>query len=315
MTSTTATTSTTIMADADLPLLFRQADAASIRSQRRFFRSLGAELLFLLFGSLAGLFTFLPFATAPFTVLGVMVRPLPYAQLVAAALIAVALAIRLHRYGTHLDTYWYEARAAAESAKSLAWRYAVGGDLFEVAKPAQEADDLFRRRLQETLTDLSRSVHGVTFSEQGQITDALRHLRAQDLSTRRQAYLEGRVADQQRWYERKQARNQELARFAQGISIVLEVLSILLAVAQAIGLLGINLQTFATAILAGGIAWSQAHRYQDLAATYNVAAKEAEAMKGLLPAESDEGAWADFVEHAETAFSREHRLWRATRGD
>ena len=315
MTSTTATTSTTILSDADLPLLFRQADAAAIRAQRRFFRSLGAELLFLLFGSRANLFTILPFATGPTTVLGLTVHPLPIAELVAAGLIGVALVLRLYRYGARLDTHWYEARAVAESAKSLAWRYAVGGDLFEVTKPAQEADGLFRSRLQETLIDLSRPVRGVVYSEDGQITDSLRRLRGRDLATRRLAYLEGRVADQQTWYQRKQAWNGRRARLTQGISITLEAASSLLAVAQAIGLLAVNLQTLATAILAGGIAWSQAHRYQDLAATYDVAAKEAKAMQRLLPTGPEEAAWADFVAHAETAFSREHRLWRATRGD
>jgi SMODS and SLOG-associating 2TM effector domain 3/SMODS and SLOG-associating 2TM effector domain 1 len=310
-----STISTVTLSDAELPLLFQQADKAAIHAQRRFFRSLGTELLLLLVGSLVNLFTFLPFTTEPFTVLGLHVRPLPLAELAAAGLIALALAVRLYRYGAHLDTRWYEARAVAESVKSLSWRYAVGGDLFEVAKPAADVDGLFRRRLQDTLADLSRPVYGVGYSEDGQITNGLRQLRARNLPERRQAYLERRVTDQQGWYERKQAWNRRRARFAQGISIFLEALSILLAVAQAIGLLTINLQTIATAILAGGIAWSQAHRYQDLSATYDVAAKEARSMMGLLPTGSDEGAWADFVEHAETAFSREHRLWFATRGD
>jgi hypothetical protein len=222
------------------------------------------------------------------------------------------------RYWSRLDTKWYEARAVAESAKSLAWRYAVGGDLFREGKPAGEVDATFRVRLQETLLDLSRPVRGVAYSESGQITEGLRRLRSQDLVERQQAYLRARVIDQREWYARKQRQNKTLALRAQWISVSLEVLSIALAVAQAVGWLGVNLQTLATAILAGGVAWAQAHRYQDLAASYDVAAKEAREMETVLASVAsgdDERAWADFVEHAETAFSREHRLWRATRGD
>src|SRR5262249_42403618 len=126
------------------------------------------------------------------------------AQILAAVLIFLALLTRLARFVAHPDTLWYEARAVAESAKSITWRYAVGGQPFELGRDTVVIDTLLFQRLRETLTDVSHISRLVTFTDQGQITDAMRALRGQPIAIRQEAYRAGRIKDQARWYDRKQ---------------------------------------------------------------------------------------------------------------
>jgi conflict system pore-forming effector with SLATT domain len=303
------------LADAQMPTLFRLADGASIQAQRRFFRRLAAELILLSLGTLAGLFGSFTPSVGSFAFAGLSVPAFPVAELAAAALIFVALVIRLTRFLEHPDTRWYEARAVAESAKSIAWRYAVGGRPFELGKDAAVVDTLLLQRLHETLTDVPNMSRAITFSDQGQISDVMRALRGQPLAIRQEVYQAGRIKDQASWYDRKQRLNHDRALLAQWTLALLEVLGVAFALLQAGKLVSINLQALAAALVAAGIAWTQAQRYQDLSATYRVAAKEALALEHSVPAQPTEDAWARFVDDAEAAFSREHRLWRATRDD
>ncbi len=316
------------LTDAEMPAIFRLADGASIQAQRRFFRRLAAELILLSLGTLAGLFGAFTPSVGSFTFAGLSAPAFPVAELAAAALIFVALVVRLTRFLEHPDTRWYEARAVAESAKSIAWRYAVGGRPFELGKDAAVGgrpfelgkdaavvDTLLLQRLHETLTDVPNMSRAITFSDQSQISDVMRALRGQPLAIRQEVYQAGRIKDQASWYDRKQRLNHDRALLAQWTLAFLEVLGVAFALLQAGKLVSINLQALAAALVAAGIAWTQAQRYQDLSATYRVAAKEALALEHSVPAQPTDDAWARFVDDAEAAFSREHRLWRATRDD
>ncbi len=302
-----------LLTNAEMPALCRLASRASLQAQQRFFRRLAAELILLSLGTLAGLFGMLTPRVGSFTFAGLSVPAFPVAEVAAAILIFVALVIRLTRFLAHPDSRWYEARAVAESAKSIAWRYAVGGSPFDLGKDAAVADTLLHQRLQETLTDVPNRSRAISYSDQDQITDTI--LRGQPLAIRQEAYLAGRIKDQAGWYDRKQRQNHDRALLAQWTLALLEVLGVIFALLQARDLVQINLQALTAALVAAGIAWTQAQRYQDLSATYRVAAKEALALEHSVPAQPTEDAWARFVDDAEAAFSREHRLWRATRDE
>ncbi len=267
------------LTDAEMPALFRLADRASTQAQRRFFRRLAAELSLLSLGTLVGLFGAFTPSVGSFTFAGQSVPAFPVAEVAAAILIFVALVIRLTRFLAHPDSRWYEARAVAESAKSIAWRYAVGGSPFDLGKDAAVVDTLLRQRLQETLTDVPNRSRAISYSDQGQITDTMRALRGQPLAIRQEAYQAGRIKDQAGWYDRKQRQNHDRALLAQWTLALLEVLGVIFALLQARKLVTINLQALTAALVAAGIAWTQAQRYQDLSATYRVAAKEALALR------------------------------------
>ena len=194
----------------NLPPLFVAADRDATRAQKRFFGLLSAELTLLAVGALVGLFAVLPavlpfipaFKTEPFALAGFSIPALPYADLASAALIASALILRLWRFRAHPEDRWYEARAVAESAKSVAWRYAVGGRPFDVSKDQTAVDTLARERFHETLTVTQSYQPDAQAAEEEQITPALRAVRMQSAEARRETYRIGRIVDQRAWYER-----------------------------------------------------------------------------------------------------------------
>jgi SMODS and SLOG-associating 2TM effector domain 3/SMODS and SLOG-associating 2TM effector domain 1 len=309
-----------VLQDNDLPPLFRQADALSIRMQHRFFGMLAAELVFLTLGALVGVFSssriqnghlILGESTAPF---------FSATYLIAGTLILAALVIRLYRFVGHADARWYATRAVAESAKSLAWRYAVGGQPFNLGLDTEAADTLLLHRLSDTLADvprLARALNAVAKDKANPTSGTMNELRKQDLDIRIESYRTGRVDDQLRWYERKARDNHRLAHRTHWILALLEAIGVVfillqLALSASIGA-SFPLEGFIAVLVTAGIAWSQAKRYQDLSISYHVASREAYSLENGIPKEPSEATWAAFVDDAESAFSREHRLWRATR--
>jgi hypothetical protein len=323
MTAKTTSPPTTLTGS-DLPPLFALADRDAARAQQRFFGLLSAELALLGLGALAALLSALPFIpsgkTAPLAVAGVSIPALPYADLASAALIAIALILRLWRFGAHPEDRWYEARAIAESAKSVAWRYAVGGRPFDLGKDQAAADALARQRFREALTITPSYQPDAQFAQEEQITPAMRALRMRSAEARREAYQIGRIVDQRVWYERNARMNRTLSRRAHLVIIGLEALAVLAALLQALQVVPANTQVILTALIGGGIAWTQARRYQDLGASYRLTAKEARKLEesyhqleGSFQQDPSDAAWAQFVDSAEEAFSREHNMWIATR--
>jgi SMODS and SLOG-associating 2TM effector domain 1/SMODS and SLOG-associating 2TM effector domain 3 len=321
---TSKSTNPGALAGSNLPPLFVAADRDAAHAQQRFFGLLSAELALLGLGALAGLLSALPFipssTTAPFAVAGVSIPALPYADLASAALIAIALVLRLWRFGAHPEDRWYEARAIAESAKSVAWRYAVGGRPFDLGKDQAAVDALARQRFREALTVTPNYQPDAQFAEEEQITPTMRALRMQPAEARRETYRIGRIADQRAWYERNAKRNRTLSRRAHLVIIGLEALAVVAALLQALQIVPVNTQAVLTALIGGGIAWTQARRYQDLGASYRLTAEEARKLEesyykleGAFQRDPSDATWAQFVDSAEEAFSREHNMWIATR--
>ena len=304
--------------DHDMPGLFTAADSASIRAQARFFFWLRAELVLLSLAAAVALLNTIQ-ATAlpvgPFSVSGFSIPTLSLPELVSALFIVFALLIRIFRYIQHFDTQWYEARAAAESVKSLGWRYAVGGRPFPLGADEVANKERLLRRLNETLTDVARDLSQTTFTAEQQITPEMERLRGQPLATRQEAYRIGRIVDQEKWYGRKSQWNKARGLWWHWVMLAVEVIGAAGAIAAAIHWLPFSLQGLAAAIVGGIIAWTQSKRYQDLYASYRVSASELGAIEVQIANQATEAAWSTFVDEAEEACSREHRLWRATRDD
>jgi hypothetical protein len=309
-----------VLQDNDLPALFRQADTLSIQMQRRYFAMLAAELVFLTLGALVGVFSSARIAHGQLASAESTTSLLSASYVVAGTLVGAALVIRLYRFTGRADASWYATRAVAESVKSLAWRYAVGGQPFSLSLNTEEASTLLLHRLSDTLADvprLSRALSATAKNKVNPASAAMNELRKQNLDTRIESYRKGRVDDQRSWYERKARDNHRLAHRAHWILAFLEALGVVFILLQ-LGLskfYGVEfpLEGFIAVVVTAGIAWSQAKRYQDLSISYHVAAREALSLEHSIPKELSEAAWTAFVEDAETAFSREHRLWRATR--
>jgi hypothetical protein len=285
---------------ADLPALYRSADRESQRAQRSYLRSLRVRLGALVVAAFGGALTL---TTAGGFQIGGGLAFLAF---------ACALGAELFLATTSPLTTWYEGRAAAESAKTLAWRYMVRAEPFERDTP--EVDKQFLAQTYSLLQDLRSIPLGTAEPDEHQISDKMRHVRALGFDERRQVYLTDRIADQQRWYSEKARWNDRQARWWVLVSIVLEIAGLIGGALKAFGWVNFDLLGFLAASAGGVMAWIEAKQHRNLATAYGIASQELASIATELPTVNSEERWAAFVGQAEEAISREHTLWRASRG-
>jgi hypothetical protein len=289
------------LTDGDLPELHHSGDAISLANQRRFVRSTAAQLVLLVVAA----------GAAALEIRGDAPRG---ATIVAAAAFLGAALLKVQILATQPERAWYEGRAVAESAKTLAWRFAVGGEPFPIRRGGErKAKELFLLRLREIGKSIDLPLVGGT-SRLEQITDGMERLRAQPLAVRRTAYEIGRLRDQLDWYTRKAVWNERRGRMWNGGMLALMVVGGLLALISLTS--GIDLDVVdAVAASVGAIgAWIATKQHQTLASAYSVTARELADILSLAEAKPrTEADWASFVSQAEEAVSREHSLW-ASRG-
>jgi hypothetical protein len=292
--------SVTVDRPADFPALFRSADRESLRAQRSYLRSLRVRLGALLVAAFGGALTLT--TAAGFQIGGGL----------AFLAFACALGAELFLATTSPLATWYEGRAAAESAKTLAWRYMVRGEPFEVDEP--DVDKQFLAQTHSLLQDLQSLSLGTGEPDAHQITDRMRQIRALDFEEHRQIYLVDRIADQQRWYSEKARWNDRRARSWVLVSIVLEIAGLIGGALKAFGWINFDLLGFLAAAAGCVMAWIEAKQHRNLATAYGIASQELASIATELPMVSSEERWAALVGQAEEAISREHTLWRASRG-
>src|SRR5258708_7516405 len=135
-----------LLADADLPPLFHAADRSSIEAQTKFLWATRIRLFGVVAAAFFGLFTWKCGSS-----------PVDWSGVLAALCFTLALAVEAFLYQTKPERTWYEGRAAAESVKTLSWRYAVGGEPFNVGDAEVAVSNLFLGRLRslfEVVKDL-----------------------------------------------------------------------------------------------------------------------------------------------------------------
>jgi hypothetical protein len=286
------------------PPLFIEADQLSVREQDRFFRwngfSLILTVLIAVLSVLAGV------ADAEFGRIDVIAA---IAGLMFVALVCMTIFLDRERP----DGRWYQARAVAESVKTLAWQYAAGGGELMVGGPGNP-DAIFRARLGE-LADLSKGLRIKRAPEQ--IKPPMEKLRAASLDDRFEVYYKNRIESQRVWYLERSERKDYSARILFRFVIAAQLGGVTLAGIGAFGLVDVGVLGVPAALGAVIIAWQQAKDYTVLARSYEAAANDLEKVRDDADNKKPfvtEHAWAEFVDTAEQAISREHTLWLARRG-
>lgn len=287
------------LTEADLPALFQSANESSIRGQRRFLFATRIRLIMLIVAGGSGAVG-----------IGELSR---WVGFVAAIAFSVALVAEVFILILRPERVWHEGRSAAESAKTLAWRYAVGGKPFAIQGSDRDADQLLLARLREMLRDLKDLDLAAALGAREQITKPMRELRAKSIEDRKSAYNIGRIEDQRIWYAKGSSRDERLARMWMTSMIAVEMSGVVLGLLRATGILDVDLLGLAATIAIAMAAWMQAKQHQAQARAYFVAAQELAAIHSEMRAETNEEEWASFVDQAEEAISREHVLWRASR--
>jgi hypothetical protein len=227
----------------------------------------------------------------------------------------VALVVEVFLLRTRPERTWYEGRAAAESVKTLTWRYAVGGDPFGIDRRSpREIDELFLQRLEDILSVLRDLDLSPLVGPGAPITASMRKTRAASLQDRRTTYETGRINDQQSWYQAKADWNSRRAERWSFMMVTVESLGMIAAIMKATGQLRLDLLGFAGTIVAAIAAWLQMKQHQALAKAYTVASLELANVRARVTWPATEQDWSRFVADAEDAISREHRLWKASHG-
>ncbi|MFI9006031.1 DUF4231 domain-containing protein [Actinosynnema sp. NPDC053489] len=286
------------LTDEDLPGLFHVADALSLRGQRDYLKALRIRLVLAVLAAVCGVFA-------------VKVGRIDLAAIGTGVALLVLLLVEEHFRASSPERKWYDGRALAESAKSMGWRYAVGGSPFPLDDDERAVELRFIAQLDALRRDGPSS--GVVPPDRPTVSHAMRGLRAADLATRRLVYITDRITDQQTWYSRKADFNDRRARQAQGLLYVFAGSGIAAAFTRAFGVIDFDLAGVAAALIAGGAAWSGTKQYSTLGRAYAYAATELTIVKDRLRLVEDEVTWAAEVADAEEAISREHTMWRASR--
>ncbi|MGX7829033.1 DUF4231 domain-containing protein [Actinokineospora sp. 24-640] len=281
----------------ELPGFFVEADRASLRGQRRMLRWSRARLLGAVGASVGG-------------ALSLKVDNFDLWAILALLSFGVALVAEIALMTTQPERDWYAGRALAESAKTLAWRYAVAANPFPPSMGAAEARQLMHERLAEVAEKgKDRLVLGV---EAPGITSGMTRVRETSFGERKRIYLEERVAEQRSWYAAKAATNARNATHWRVALIAAEVAAIVLAGGRAFGAWNLDVSGIIAAAIAAGAAWLGLKQYSSLASAYSIAATEL-SLSGARLSDASEESWVDAMADAEEAISREHTMWIASR--
>jgi hypothetical protein len=282
----------------DLPLVFQSADRSSIAAQSHFLTAVAVRLIGLV---AAGAFGIVTWKTSR--------ESADWAGIAAAICFVATIIVEIYLLKARPERTWYEGRAAAESIKTLSWRYAVGGQPFNIgSRPEIETEALFLKQL-ESVIDVLKGITIVPPSSAGeQISAPMRKLRISSLDDRKQAYESDRVEEQQKWYLGKAALSWTL------VILGSEIAGVTAAIMKATGIIEGDFLIFAGAAIAAMTAWLETKQYQNLSTAYAITAIELASIRTKIRWQTNENDWAQFVNDAEEAFSREHTLWKASRG-
>lgn len=287
----------TTLANQDLPGFFKDADVASTRGQSATLAWSRLRLSGALIAALGGALSW-------------QVGKIQIWGCVALAGFAAAFVAEICLIILQPERDWYSGRALAESAKTLAWRFAVIADPFLPELDVSSARRLMRERL-ALVADKGRD--RITLrSGQHDVTDPMLELRTSSFETRKATYLSCRIDNQISWYSRNAEINRRRALRWRVSLIIGEVIAIVLAAGRAFGVWDIDFSGILAAAVASGAAWLGLKQHSALASAYSVAASELSLSRENLALLSEED-WPFAVADAEEAISREHTMWLASR--
>lgn len=297
----------TTIGDRDLPQLYLDNDRWALSRQSESFRATRTQLLLLLA------------ATATAVVADRINSPMTAAPAAAMYALTILMGVRISR--RQARAHWQAHRDVAELMKSLAWQYMVHGGPFPSC--VRDPDGLFAERLEDRLAELrkvgweeTRSAPQV-MAAGGQITDAMRRVRAKPFEARRDIYLRDRLLDQLTWYHNKSARSRSAAAQWSAAGALLTLLALITAVLRAAGsgLGGWDLTGLLAAAAATCVGWQELRRHRPLTYAHALVEQELEAFRVAIATTVGEQQWARTVAEVERLVSPQHTDWLARFGD
>lgn len=291
-----------IVSTKDMPAFFQVTDKVSYHAQKNYLRLMQSNIFLLVLSAALSVYSFSDISTRK--VLAMLSAIMLFASIITTWLIHV------FRY----EKIWYEGRAVAESIKSLSWRYMTCADPYFEHLPLAMVDKDFLALLWSIIHDRKDLPLVGDEAEMRQISDKMHEIRRKSLDERKNIYLTERIEDQRKWYATKAKMNQSWEnRWFAGI-IITQLLAFICAILvinfpnSAVNMTGL-FSTIATSALA----WMQVKRHQELSKAYSITAQELSIIAESCEHVQNENEFSDFVINAETAISREHKLWLSRR--
>lgn len=288
------------LSDAELPTFFDSADKASGAAQKATLHSNRLRLIGAIAAAVGGAFSF-------------FIGEVDFWALVALIGFLIALGAEIYITLERPERRWYQARAGAESVKTLSWRYSVGADPFFLSLPAIDAAALFRTRVGQVARQVAHAVP-LPSGDGSSPTAAMQALRESSIETRRATYLLDRTQAQRDWYTKKAENNRRASMKWRTFLLTAETVAVALAAGRLFGGWSLDLAGVLAAGIAAGAAWLALKQHTTLRAAYALTAAELEKQIASLRAAGDED-WPKSAADAEEAISREHTMWLASRGE
>ena len=288
------------VSESDLPQLFVAADRASTKGQTAFLRGTRARLLLVVGAAACGVGQWRVGAGHD-DLLG----------LLGVVLFVMAALVEGYLWKLRPERDWYDGRALAESVKTLAWKYAVGGDPFPASMNEREAGNTFTRLLQDLRRPYARMSLEAVPGEA--VTSWMSTLRRAGSDVRRATYIEDRVVDQQRWYAKKSRENRKRATQWRFVLIASEIVGVVMGLVESLTSLDLRFTPALAASVGATVAWLETKQHEQIARAYSTTVSDLSDVLSKLRAVPDEEDWAREMNDAEDAISREHTLWLASR--
>jgi len=290
------------MKNKDFPNYFQAADTASIKAQKNY---LNLNLLNLVLMVLAAALTIYNFQS---------IQPKLWIYIVSALLLFLSMGITILLKFKKYEDIWYQARALAESCKTLTWRYVTCSELFEYKIPIENSKEIFVKRIRKIVNefnDLTSKLDSKILNRPI-VTDRMKEIRQLSTSERKQIYIEQRINDQKDWYSSKAEFNKKKYNLWFWIIVASQFLSIV-AVIYLIKWPSSNwnLVGLFTTISASALSWLQLKKHQELKEAYTMATQELNFIVELSEKVKNDEGLSKFVLDSENAISREHTLWIA----
>jgi hypothetical protein len=282
----------------DYPAIYKEADNISNKTQKKYLMILVVFLCMLFISSL--LFTYCDDI--------IVVKIIN----IVISLSIVILSFVFHTY--NFQGKWYNARAVAESIKTISWRYAIKAEPYNIAD--NEAKTLFIRAIKHIIDmnhDFKECIEAeYSNSTQQNIPDNMVAIRLLSLKERFIFYQINRVMEQKDWYTKKSLLNKKrslqfflLLIFISFVLLIMLILSLIKTTNNILFPIGSLLSLISILFT-----WIQTKKYKELEKSYALTAHEIGFIE-ITGKDTDEKLFSDYVSDTENAFSREHTQWIA----
>jgi hypothetical protein len=279
----------------DYPALYQSASDLSQRAQNAFYRAFLSHMSLL----------------AAASAISVANSPDAEVAILQSLVLIGALGCAIYLFVARPDRHWYSGRAVAESIKTITWRYISKSEPFNNSDEMDQHD--FALKL-KAIVEQNKDVAGLltTHLDGVQISHEMDRLRQASATGRLEYYKVHRIVDQQSWYAAKASANKRMVNryfialiATIGIAIFFSIAKVRFPTAQ------FWPTDFFVTVAAALLSWIQARRFQELSASYALAAHEISLIRQQANLPMSDEKLSNFVGDAENAFSREHTQWIA----